>query len=161
MPVLPSSNTAACRLTRSATAAEANPRSCERRTLSANASSASRLTKLPTSVASGGLLPRRQTISGLRRSPESRGPGHHAHRSPDLLYLRSRLTLVRAGRIPTDGELSPRRLWYLQKASISFEDILRTLRHATWQERIFSDPTLDAHSRKLLQPFVEWAKALA
>ena len=53
------------------------------------------------------------------------------------------------------------RLWYPQKASISFEDILRTLRHATWQERIFSDPTLDAHSRKLLQPFVEWAKALA
>src|SRR6201998_1422212 len=53
------------------------------------------------------------------------------------------------------------RLWYPQKASISFEDILRTLRHATWQERIFSDPTLDAHTRKLLQPFVEWAKALA
>ena len=41
-----------------------------------------------------------------------------------------------------------------------FEDILRTLRHATWQERIFSDPALDAHTRKLLQPFVEWAKGL-
>ena len=52
------------------------------------------------------------------------------------------------------------RLWYPQKASVSFEDILRTLRHVTWQERIFSDPALDAHTRKLLQPFVEWAKAM-
>jgi hypothetical protein len=52
------------------------------------------------------------------------------------------------------------RSWYPQKASISFEDILRTLRYATWQERIFSDPALDAHTRKILQPFVEWAKAL-
>jgi hypothetical protein len=53
------------------------------------------------------------------------------------------------------------RLWYPQKDSVSFEDILRTLRHATWQERIFSDPALDAHTRKILQPFVEWAKGLA
>jgi len=53
------------------------------------------------------------------------------------------------------------RLWYPQKTSVSFEDILRTLRHATWQERIFSDPALDAHARKILQPFVEWAKGLA
>jgi len=53
------------------------------------------------------------------------------------------------------------RLWYPQKSSVSFEDILRTLRHATWQERIFSDPALDAHSRKILQPFVEWAKTMS
>src|SRR5260370_40602306 len=53
------------------------------------------------------------------------------------------------------------RLWYPQKDSVSFEDILRTLRHATWQERIFSDPALDAHTRKILQPFLAWAKALA
>ena len=52
------------------------------------------------------------------------------------------------------------RLWYPQKTCVSFEDILRTLRHVTWQERIFSDPALDAHTRKILQPFVEWAKAL-
>lgn len=52
------------------------------------------------------------------------------------------------------------RLWYPQKTSVSFEDILRTLRHATWQERIFSDPALDAHTRKILQSFVEWAKGL-
>src|SRR5712692_8349179 len=52
------------------------------------------------------------------------------------------------------------RLWYPRKDSVSFEDILRTLRHATWQERIFSDPALDAHTRKILQPFVEWAKTL-
>ena len=49
----------------------------------------------------------------------------------------------------------------LQKASVSFEDILRTLRHVTWQGRIFSDPALDAHTRKILPPFVEWAKGLA
>ncbi|SPE31847.1 hypothetical protein SBA3_1820012 [Candidatus Sulfopaludibacter sp. SbA3] len=53
------------------------------------------------------------------------------------------------------------RAWYAQKDSVSFEDILRTLRYATWQERIFSDPALDAHTRKILQPFVEWAKGLA
>jgi SRSO17 transposase len=53
------------------------------------------------------------------------------------------------------------RSWYRHKATVSFEDMLRTLRHATWQERIFSDPALDAHTRKLLKPFVEWAKAVA
>jgi hypothetical protein len=52
------------------------------------------------------------------------------------------------------------RLWYPQKDSVSFEDILRTLRNATWVERIFSDPAIDAHTRKLFQPFVEWAKTL-
>jgi hypothetical protein len=52
------------------------------------------------------------------------------------------------------------RLWYPQKASVSFEDSLRTLRHVTWQERIFSDPAMDAHARKILQPFVEWAKSM-
>ena len=53
------------------------------------------------------------------------------------------------------------RLWYRQKATVSFEDMLRTLRHATWQERIFADPKLDQHTRKLLRPFVEWANAVA
>jgi len=53
------------------------------------------------------------------------------------------------------------RPWYTQKATVSFEDILRTLRQATWQERVFSDPALDAGTRKLLKPFVEWANALA
>ena len=53
------------------------------------------------------------------------------------------------------------RAWYLRKATVSFEDILRSLRHASWQERIFSDPALDAGTRKLLNPFVEWAKAIA
>ena len=53
------------------------------------------------------------------------------------------------------------RLWYQQKTSISFEDILRTLRYATWQEKIFGDPALDAHTRKILQPFIEWAKMVA
>lgn len=50
------------------------------------------------------------------------------------------------------------RVWYTKKVSVSFEDILRTLRHASWQEKIFRDPALDAHTRKILQPFLEWAK---
>jgi DDE superfamily endonuclease len=53
------------------------------------------------------------------------------------------------------------RLWYKQKRSTSFEDLLRTLRTATWRERIFEDPALDAHTRKILQPLVEWAKVVA
>ncbi len=53
------------------------------------------------------------------------------------------------------------RLWYRQKSSVSFEDILRTLRYATWQEKIFGDPTLDAHTRKILQPLMEWTKMVA
>jgi hypothetical protein len=53
------------------------------------------------------------------------------------------------------------RLWYQRKTSVSFEDILRNLRHATWQEKIFDDPALDAHTRKLLQPLVDWVKAAA
>src|SRR5882724_760650 len=51
------------------------------------------------------------------------------------------------------------RLWYKRKASVSFEDILRNLRQATWQEKIFGDPRLDAHTRKILLPLMEWAKA--
>ncbi len=53
------------------------------------------------------------------------------------------------------------RLWYQRKTSVSFEDILRNLRQATWQEKIFDDPGLDAHTRKILQPLIEWAKAAA
>jgi len=70
------------------------------------------------------------------------------------------LALVRPVGHQLAQKSSLERLWYPQKDSVSFEDILRTLRHATWQERIFSDPALDAHTRKILQPFVEWAKTL-
>jgi DDE superfamily endonuclease len=53
------------------------------------------------------------------------------------------------------------RPWYTRKTSVSFEDILRNLRQATWQEKIFADPGLDAHTRKILQPLAEWVKAAA
>jgi hypothetical protein len=53
------------------------------------------------------------------------------------------------------------RPWYKRKTSVSFEDILRNLRQATWQEKIFGDPGLDADTRKILQPLVEWVKAAA
>jgi DDE superfamily endonuclease len=53
------------------------------------------------------------------------------------------------------------RLWYKRKASVSFEDILRNLRQATWQEKIFGDPRLDPQTRKILQPLMEWVKAAA
>jgi hypothetical protein len=52
------------------------------------------------------------------------------------------------------------RFWYSQKCSTSFEDILRTMRYATWHERIFDDPALDPATRKILQPFMEWAKVV-
>jgi hypothetical protein len=54
------------------------------------------------------------------------------------------------------------RPWYTRKTSVSFEDVLRNLRQATWQERIFGDPGLDAHTRKILHPpSAEWVKAAA
>ncbi len=53
------------------------------------------------------------------------------------------------------------RPWYTRKVSVSFEDILRNLRQATWQERIFGDPSLDARARKILQPLAEWVKVTA
>jgi hypothetical protein len=53
------------------------------------------------------------------------------------------------------------RPWYKRKTSVSFEDILRNLRQATWQEKIFGDPRLDAQTRKILQPLIEWAKTAA
>ena len=53
------------------------------------------------------------------------------------------------------------RSWYTHKTTVSFEDMLRTIRYATWQERIFCDPALDADTRKLLKPLIEWAKAIA
>jgi hypothetical protein len=53
------------------------------------------------------------------------------------------------------------RPWYQRKTAVSFEDILRNLRQATWQEKIFGDPGLDAHTRKILQPLAEWVKAAA
>jgi hypothetical protein len=56
----------------------------------------------------------------------------------------------------TGHKLAPKaaldRLWYPQKTLVSFEDILRTLRHVTWQERIFSDPALDATLEKSSNP---------
>lgn len=62
-------------------------------------------------------------------------------------------------RLKADSLLT--RIWYRQKSSVSFQDILRGLRHATWQERIFGDPALDPQARKILQPFMEWAKLVA
>jgi hypothetical protein len=59
------------------------------------------------------------------------------------------------------AESAVERPWYNRKTTVSFEDILRNLRQATWQEKIFSDPGLDAHTRKILQPLAEWVKAAA
>jgi hypothetical protein len=53
------------------------------------------------------------------------------------------------------------RPWYNRKTTVSFEDILRNLRQATWQEKIFTDPRLDTHTRKILQPLAAWVKAAA
>ena len=53
------------------------------------------------------------------------------------------------------------RPWYKNKTTVSFEVILRTLRFASWKERIFDDPALNADARKLLQPLEEWVKMVA
>ena len=93
--------------------------------------------------------------------PQNRVAKATTRTAPLIFYIYDLVLLWHA---QTGYRLAPKsaleRLWYSKKTSISFEDILRTLRHATWQERIFSDPTLDAHTRKILQPFVEWAKGL-
>lgn len=70
------------------------------------------------------------------------------------------LWYAQSGHQQADQPLLPRR-WYRHKASVSFEDILRTLRYATWQERVFADPALDPQARKILKPFIEWAKLVA
>ena len=81
--------------------------------------------------------------------------------APLIFYIYDLVLLWHA---QTGYRLAPKsaleRLWYSKKTSISFEDTLRTLRRATWQERIFSDPALDSHTRKFLQPCVDWAKGL-
>ena len=83
-------------------------------------------------------------------------------RTAPLIFLIYDLVLIWFAQ--TGHHLAPQsalqRPWYRQKNSVSFEDILRTLRYASWQERIFSAPNLDANTRKMLQPFVEWANAL-
>ena len=70
------------------------------------------------------------------------------------------LWYARCGHRVKADSLLPR-TWYRQKDSVSFEDVLRALRYATWQERIFGDPALDPHARKILQPLIEWVKGVA
>jgi hypothetical protein len=94
--------------------------------------------------------------------PQNRVAKATTRTAPLIFYIYDLVLLwhAQAGhRLAANAALD--RLWYPQKSSVSFEDILRTLRHATWQERIFSDPGLDPHTRKILQPFVEWTKVLA
>ncbi|HWU38886.1 MAG TPA: hypothetical protein VN203_14650 [Candidatus Acidoferrum sp.] len=94
--------------------------------------------------------------------PQNRVANATPRTAPLIFFLYDLLLLWHA---PSGHRLAARsaldRWWYPQKTSVSFEDILRMLRHVTWQERIFSEPALDAHTRKILQPFVEWAKGLA
>src|SRR5712671_6770241 len=61
-------------------------------------------------LALGGLLPRRQAVSGLRKSAEPGRQSHYTHRSPDLLYLRSGPTLARAVGTPNGAPVRPRPL---------------------------------------------------
>jgi hypothetical protein len=94
--------------------------------------------------------------------PQNRVANATTRTAPLIFYIYDLVLLWHAQcghRLAPESALD--RLWYPPKASVSFEDILRTLRHATWQERIFSDPALDTHTRKILQPLVEWAKTLA
>ena len=94
--------------------------------------------------------------------PQNRVPQATQRTAPLIFYIYDLALLwyAQSGhRLASQSTLQ--RLWYKRKATVSFEDILRTLRQATWHERIFSDPRLDAHTRKILQPLMEWAKAVA
>ena len=92
--------------------------------------------------------------------PQNRVSKATQRTAPLIFYIYDLVLLWHA----TSGHLSApqsaiERLWYKRKTSVSFEDILRNLRQATWQEKIFGDPRLDAQTRKILQPLIEWAKA--
>jgi hypothetical protein len=94
--------------------------------------------------------------------PQNRASKAAQRTAPLVLYIYDLVLLwyAQSGHsLKVDSLLQ--RAWYRQKSSVSFEDILRGLRHATWQERIFGDPTLDPHTRKILQPFMEWVKLVA
>jgi hypothetical protein len=92
--------------------------------------------------------------------PQNRVSQATQRTAPLVFYIYDLVLLwyAQAGHRLTAHSVLPR-LWYKQKTSVSFEDILRTLRQATWHEKIFSDPRLDAHTRKILEPLIEWAKA--
>ena len=94
--------------------------------------------------------------------PQNRVPQATQRTAPLIFYIYDLALLwyAQSGhRLARQSTLQ--RLWYQRKATVSFEDILRTLRQATWHEKIFSDPGLDAHTRKILQPLMEWVKAAA
>ena len=94
--------------------------------------------------------------------PQNRVSQATQRTAPLVLYIYDLVILwyAQAGHRLTAHSVLPR-LWYKQKTSVSFEDILRTLRQATWHEKIFCDPRLDARTRKILEPLIEWAKAVA
>ena len=95
-------------------------------------------------------------------SPQNRVSKATQRTAPLAFYIYDLVLLWYAQygyRLKADS-LLPRR-WYRQKTSVSFEDILRALRYATWQERILGDPAVDPHARKILQPLMEWVKVAA
>ena len=94
--------------------------------------------------------------------PQNRVSRATQRTAPLIFYIYDLLLLWHA----TSGHLfasqsAIERPWFKRKTSVSFEDILRNLRQATWQEKIFADPRLDAQTRKILQPLAEWVKAAA
>ena len=94
--------------------------------------------------------------------PQNRVSKATQRTAPLIFYIYDLVLLWHAtsGHLVASQSVIPRP-WYNRKASVSFEDILRNLRHATWQEKIFGDPALDAHTRKILQPLAEWVKVAA
>ncbi len=94
--------------------------------------------------------------------PQSRASNATLRTAPLIFYIYDLVLLWHATsghRVTKHSAIE--RPWYTRKTSVSFEDMLRNLRHATWDEKIFGDPRLDAHTRQILQPLAEWAKAAA
>lgn len=94
--------------------------------------------------------------------PQNRVPQAAQRTAPLIFYIYDLALLwyAQSGHLLAP-QSTLQRLWYQRKTTVSFEDILRTLRQATWHEKIFSDPRLDAHTQKILQPLMEWAKAVS
>jgi hypothetical protein len=94
--------------------------------------------------------------------PQNRVSKATQRTAPLIFYIYDLVLLwhAQSGHLLAPQSALPRP-WYRRKNTTSFEDILRNLRQATWHEKIFGDPGLDAHTREILQPLADWVKAAA
>jgi len=107
----------------------------------------------PSTVLPGSLLSRmvRCNKPGCRFCEKGKGEGHGP-----IWILSVSLGNRKVRQIPIPGEFK-KEVEESLRAFAQMQKLLKEIAqvHAAWQEKIFEDPALDAHTRKLLQPFVE------